>query len=197
MKIISDLPPDYYFNVIFFDTDLRTYSSRLMEANTKNKADAANFVNSLDANGGTNINQALLDSVGMFNADSNRVPIIVFLTDGEPTEGITSPYVIRKNIKDANKAKVSIFTIAFGIDNEANYDFLKALSLENYGIAHLFFQEGKVEEEMTNFYETISTPLITDMSFTYNGVSEIVNTGQNSLFAGSDAIVAGKYSQGT
>lgn len=196
-KIISDLPPDDYFNVIFFDTDMRTYSSSLMEANTKNKADAANFVNSLDANGGTNINQALLDSVGMFKADSQRVPIIVFLTDGEPTEGITSPYVIRKNIKDANKAKVSIFTIAFGIENEANYDFLKALSLENYGKAQRFFQEGKVEEEMTDFYKTISTPLITDMSFTYNGVSDVVNTGQFNLFAGSDAIVLGKYSGST
>ncbi len=193
-KIISDLPPDDYFNVIFFDTDMRTYSSTLMEANTKNKADAANFVNSLDANGGTNINQALLDAVGMFKADSQRVPIIVFLTDGEPTEGVTSPYVIRKNIKDANKAKVSIFTIAFGIENEANYDFLKALSLENYGKAQRFFQEGKVEEEMTDFYKTISTPLITDMSFTYNGVTDVVNTGQFNLFAGSDAIVLGKYS---
>ncbi|MFH1323326.1 MAG: VIT domain-containing protein, partial [Methanobacteriota archaeon] len=196
-KIISDLPPDDYFNVIFFDTDMRRYSSLLMEANTKNKADAANFVNSLDANGGTNINQALLDAVGMFNTDSNRVPIIVFLTDGEPTEGITSPYVIRKNIKDSNKAKVSIFTIAFGIDNEANYDFLKALSLENYGKAQRFFQEGKVEEEMTDFYKTISTPLITDMSFTYNAVSDLVNTGQFNLFAGSDAIVLGKYSSST
>lgn len=196
-KIISDLPPDDYFNVIFFDTDMRTYSSTLMEANTKNKADAANFVNSLDANGGTNINQALLDALGMFNADSSRVPIIVFLTDGEPTEGITSPYVIRKNIKDSNKAKVSIFTIAFGIDNEANYDFLKALSLENYGIAQRFFQEEKVEEGMTNFYKTISTPLITDMIFTYNAVSDVVNTGQFTLFAGSEAIVLGKYTGNT
>ncbi len=193
-KIISDLPPDDYFNVIFFDNAMRTYSNTLMEANTKNKADAANFVNSLDANGGTNINQALLDSVGMFKTDSQRVPIIVFLTDGEPTEGITSPYVIRKNIKDANKEKVSIFTIAFGIENEANYDFLKALSLENYGKAQRFFLEGKVEEEMTDFYKTISTPLITDMSFNYNTVSDVVNTGQFNLFAGSDAIVLGKYS---
>ncbi len=196
-KIISDLPPDDYFNVIFFDTDMRRYSSSLMEANTKNKADAANFVNNLDANGGTDINQALLDAVGMFKVDSQRVPIIVFLTDGEPTEGITSPYVIRKNIKDANNAKVSIFTIAFGIENEANYDFLKALSLENYGIAQRFFQEGKVEEEMTNFYKTISTPLITDMSFTYNAVSDVVNTGQFNLFAGSEAIVLGKYTGST
>ncbi len=193
-KIISDLPPDDYFNVIFFDTTMRTYSGTLMEATTKNKADAANFVNSLDATGGTNINQALLDAVGMFKTDSQRVPIIVFLTDGEPTEGITSPYVIRKNIMDANKAKVSIFTVAFGIEDQANYDFLKALSLENYGKAQRFFLEGKVEEEMTDFYKTISTPLITDMTFTYNAVSDVVNTGQFNLFAGSDAIVLGKYS---
>ncbi|MCX9084263.1 MAG: VIT domain-containing protein [Candidatus Methanoperedens sp.] len=193
-KIISDLPPDDYFNIIFFDTTIRTFSNTLMEADTKNKADSANFVNGLDSNGGTNINQALLDSLGMFDVSSKRVPIIVFLTDGAPTEGITSPYVIRKNIKEANKAQVSIFTIAFGIADEANYDFLKALSFENYGKAQRFFLEGKVEEEMTDFYRTISTPLITDMNFNYNSVSDVVNTGQFNLFAGSDAIVLGKYS---
>jgi PGF-CTERM protein len=193
-KIISDLPPDDQFNVIFFDSMTRSFSNTLMEANTNNKAEAANFVNSLGADRGTDINQALLDSLGMFDRSSKRVPIIIFLTDGAPTEGITSPYVIRKNIKEANIAQVSIFTIAFGIEDEANYDFLKALSLENYGKAQRFFLEGKVEEEMTDFYKTISTPLITDMSFTYNAVSDVVNTGQFNLFAGSDAIVLGKYS---
>jgi len=196
-KIISDLPPDDYFNVIFFDTTTQTFSNTLMEANTKNKTDAINFVNGLDAKGGTNINQALLDSLGMLDNSSKHVPIIVFLTDGEPTEGITSPYVIRKNIQKANIAQVSIFTIAFGIQNEANFDFLKALSLENYGKAQRFFLEGNVEEEITDFYKTISTPLITDMNFTYNEVSDVVNTGQFNLFAGSDAIVLGKYSGST
>ncbi len=191
-SIISDLPPDDYFNVIFFDASVRAFSTTLMEANAKNKADAANFVNSLDANSGTNINQALLEALAMFGK-SSRVPIIVFLTDGAPTEGITSPYVIRKNVRDANKLKVSIFTIAFGIEDEGNYDFLKALSLENYGKAQRFYLEGGVEEEMKGFYKTISTPLITDMSFTYNFVFDMVNTGQNNLFAGSDAIVLGKY----
>lgn len=196
-KIISDLPPEDYFNVIFFDNTIQKYSSTLMEANTKNKEDATNFVNGLNAAGGTDINQALFDSLGMFDNSSKRVPIIVFLTDGEPTEGITSPYAIRNNIKEANKAQVSIFAISFGIENEANYDFLKALSLENYGKAQRFFLEGKVEEEMTDFYKTISTPLITDMSFTYNEVSDLENTGQLNLFAGSDAIVLGKYSGST
>jgi uncharacterized protein YegL len=195
-NIISDLPPDDYFNIIFFDASVRAFSPTLMEANTQNKADAANFVNSLDASSGTNINQALLDALSMFG-NSSRVPIIVFLTDGAPTEGITSPFVIRKNVMDANKVKVSIFTIAFGIEDEANYDFLKALSLENYGVSQRFYPQAGVEAEMKGFYETISTPLITDMNFNYNSVSDVVNTGQNNLFAGSDAVVLGKYGSGT
>jgi len=197
--IIADLPPDDYFNVIFFDRQSIILSDTLMEANTGTKADAANFVAALGAEGGTNINEALLTALSMFDPDSERVPIIVFLTDGEPTEGVKSPYVIRDNVKAANGAEVSIFTIAFGIDDEENYDFLRALSLENYGMAERFYPEKDAEAGMNTFYETISTPVITDMDFSYSDAdaSDIVNTGYNTLFAGSDAIVLARYPAGT
>jgi uncharacterized protein YegL len=197
-NIIEDLPPGDYFNIIFFDSTIESYSKTLMEANSEEKAGALNFVNSLDAKGGTNINEALLTALGMFNPESERIPIIVFLTDGEPTEGVISPYVIRQNIKNANSAQVSIFSIAFGIDDESNYHFLKAMSLENYGTAEWFSPDSSAGEEIGSFYDTISTPLITDMDFSYgNGVSGIVNTGEKNLYAGSDAIILGKYSRGT
>jgi len=196
-NIIEDLPPGDYFNIIFFDSTVQSYSGTLMEANPEEKAGALDFVNNLDANGGTNINEALLTALGMFSPESERVPIIVFLTDGEPTEGVVSPYAIRQNIKEANTAQVSIFSISFGIDDESNYHFLKAMSLENYGTAEWFSPEASAAEEIGSFYETISTPLITDMDFFYGGeVSELVNTGEKNLYAGSDAIVLGKYSTG-
>jgi uncharacterized protein YegL len=195
--IIADLPPDDHFNVIFFDRQGVIFSDTLMEANTQTKAEAANFVNALGADGGTNINEALLIALGMFEPDSGRVPIIVFLTDGEPTEGVTSPYVIRDNVRVANVAEVSIFAIAFGIEDEANYDFLRALSLENCGVAEQFEPGKNAETEMNTFYETISTPVITDMDFSYSGSSDIVNTGYNTLFAGSDAIILARYPAGT
>ncbi|RLG28776.1 hypothetical protein DRO03_09010 [Methanosarcinales archaeon] len=195
--IITDLPPDDHFNVIFFDRDVMVFRDALMEANTQTKADAANFVNALGAGGGTNINEALLTALGMFEPDSGRVPIVVFLTDGEPTGGITSPYVIRDNVKAANVAEASIFTIAFGIDDEKNYDFLRALSLENCGVAEQFYPGKNAESEMNTFYKTISTPVITDMDFSYRRASDIVNTGYDTLFAGSDAIVLAKYPAGT
>ncbi|PXF60234.1 MAG: hypothetical protein C4B59_09765 [Candidatus Methanogaster sp.] len=194
--IIADLPPDDYFNVVFFDSDVMVFRDTLMEANTQTKADAANFVNALGAGGGTNIDEALLTALGMFEPDSGRVPIVVFLTDGEPTDGITSPYVIRDNVKAANVAEASIFTIAFGIDDEANYDFLRALSLENCGVAEQFYPGKNAESGMNSFYKTISTPVITDMDFSYRRASDIVNTGYDTLFAGSDAIVLARYPAG-
>lgn len=197
-NIIEDLPPGDYFNIIFFDSTIQSYSGTLMEANSEQKAGALDFVNSLEANGGTNINEALLTALGMFNPESGRVPIIVFLTDGEPTEGVVSPYAIRQNIKDANTAQVAIFSIAFGIEDENNYSFLRAMSLENYGTAERFSPDDNASEEIGSFYKTISTPLVTDMNFSYSGrVTEIVNTGEKNLFAGSDSIILGKYSPET
>ncbi|KKH95957.1 hypothetical protein EO95_17575 [Methanosarcina sp. 1.H.T.1A.1] len=197
-NIIEDLPPGDYFNIIFFDSSIQSYSGTLMEANEEQKTGALDFVNNLEANGGTNINEALLTALGMFNPESGRVPIIVFLTDGEPTEGVVSPYAIRQNIKDANTAHVSIFSIAFGIEDENNYSFLRAMSLENNGTAERFAPDDNASEEIGSFYKTISTPLITDMDFSYsNGLSELVNTGEKNLFEGSDAIVLGKYSSET
>ena len=197
--IIADLPPDDYFNVIFFDNDVTVFRDTLMEANTWTKAEAANFVDALESGGSTNINDALLTALGMFEPDTGRVPIIVFLTDGEPTSGVTSPYVIRENVKSANEAEVSVFTIAFGIEDEENYDFLRALSLANCGTAERFYPSTNAETAINTFYETIATPVITDMDFRYSDVdaSDIVNTGYNTLFAGSDAIVLARYPAGT
>nr|QNO43804.1 hypothetical protein BPLLOOKG_00030 [Methanosarcinales archaeon ANME-2c ERB4]QNO50612.1 hypothetical protein EGELPFMD_00032 [Methanosarcinales archaeon ANME-2c ERB4] len=195
--IIADLPPDDHFNIIFFDREVMVFRDTLMEANTETKAEAANFVAALDANGGTNINGALLQALGMFKADSGRVPIIVFLTDGKPTGDVTSPYVIRDNVKAANGAEASIFTIAFGIEDDENYDFLRALSLENCGVAEQFYLEKDAEAGMNTFYETISTPVITGMGFSYSDSSDIVNTGYDTLFAGSDAILLARYPAGT
>ncbi len=196
--IIYGLPSSDRFNVIFFDRDVKMYSDQLMDANESSKKEAIDFVDRLDADGGTNINDALVDALGMFSNESENVPIIVFLTDGEPTTGVTSSFIIRENVIEANKADVSIFTIAFGIEREEYFEYLKVLSLENNGKAERFFPASNGEEGISDFYATISTPLITDIEFDYGGkVKEIVNTGQSSLFAGSDAIVLGKYDTGT
>lgn len=75
-----------------------------------NKQKALRHVLGLDANGGTNINDALLKALTLVEdvKKSERLPAkvrptIIFLTDGEPTSGVTSSSEIRRNVEDKNK----------------------------------------------------------------------------------------------
>lgn len=54
--------------------------------------------------------------IGIFVAESplRHEPMIIFLTDGEPTVGETSLDVIIKNVTELNVKKTSIFSLAFG-----------------------------------------------------------------------------------
>ncbi|SFM68202.1 VIT domain-containing protein [Methanolobus profundi] len=195
-SIITDLPENDRFNIVFFDSDDMPYSDEILMANEDNKAQAASEVLGTDSWGGTNINDALVEALEMFYAKSDNVPVIVFLTDGEPTEGVTSTAVIRQNVLEANNVDAAIFSIAFGNEYSYDFNFLQALSLENKGIAVYFEENSEASAGISDFYETISTPLVTDLVFTYDEGTNVVITGKDHLFAGSEAIILGNYDEG-
>lgn len=60
--------------------------------------------------------------------------MIIFLTDGEATIGVTAQEVILHNAQSA-LGSVSLFALAFGDD--ADFPLLKRLALENRGIARM------------------------------------------------------------
>lgn len=197
-EIIKDLSEGDRFNIVFFDTELDPLSKEILVANEANKSKAIKAVNNIAAGGNTDINTALTASLGMFYSGSDNVPIIVFLTDGQPTEGVTSKAVIRDNLLQANKANVSIFTIAFGEELDYDFDFLQALSLENKGTAVYFEPTSEAAAGISGFYKTISTPLVSNLKFSYDGnVSQTVLTGRDNLFVGSEVITLGKYDPNT
>lgn len=196
--IIRDLSEGDRFNIVFFDTGLNPFSSEILIANSENKGKAIAAVTNVTAGGSTNINAALTTALGMFYSGSENVPIIVFLTDGMPTEGVTSTAVIRDNVLQANRANTSIFTIAFGEEQDYDFNFLQALSLENRGTAVYFEPTSEAAEGISGFYETISTPLVSDLKFSYDGnVSQTVLAGRDNLFVGSEVITLGKYDPNT
>jgi len=137
-KIIGDLSEGDRFNIVFFDTELKPFSSEILIANSENKDKAIAAVTNVTDGGSTNINAALTTALDMFYDGSENVPIIVFLTDGMPTEGVTSTAAIRDNVLQANKANVSIFTIAFGEEQDYDFDFLQAHNIRRQLAQNLF-----------------------------------------------------------
>jgi predicted transcriptional regulator/uncharacterized protein YegL len=194
-EIIDQLPVDDSFNVIMFDSSFRQYEESLIIANSENKNQAVDYINKITADGSTNINDPLISGLEMFKISETKVPIIVLLTDGLANTGVSNTATLRENVKLANTAGVAIFCLGFGFD--VDFDFLKALALENFGIAQRIFEGEDASEQITNFYDTISTPLLKGLTFSYSeDAYEIYPTEIDQLFEGSEAVVLGKYKSG-
>lgn len=191
-EIINQLRTFDRFNLIMFDSTIKKYKNELISASAKNKLDAVEYINSILAGGSTNINGALVSAFEMFESSETMMPIIVMLTDGLPTSGERDTDIIRENIKNRNKANVSLFCLGFGFD--VDFGFLKALALENFGIAIRIYEGEDASEQITDFYDTISTPLLRRLTFSYSdGAYEFYPKYVDHLFEGTEIVVVGKY----
>ncbi|MDD4889415.1 MAG: VIT domain-containing protein [Phycisphaerae bacterium] len=79
------------FNILTFNTDVTPYKDELIDASKANKEAVRDFINRLNAEGGTNIHDALGKALEIVKKgeEGKRPHVIVFLTDGRPTIGKT------------------------------------------------------------------------------------------------------------
>src|SRR6185295_12160606 len=88
---LNSLQPRDRFNLITFSTDVEGLSSNdLLQATPENIKKALSAVDLIEATGGTNIDGALRAALGSnFNPDAAVSKMVVFMTDGLPTNGVT------------------------------------------------------------------------------------------------------------
>ena len=136
--ILSQLRASDSFNIVLFNGGTELWRSSASFATSENIKKGKVFVEKrVKAGGSTNINSALLQALEHLTNTANQqnsliagnFPMVLFLTDGDPTAGVTNTKTIRSNIYNANKIKASIFALGFGF--RMNFDFLTALSIEN------------------------------------------------------------------
>ena len=124
-------------------------------------------------------------------------PLIVFLTDGDPTVGVTSFTKILNNVDHKNKQKIQIFSLAFG--KEANFNFLKKISARNNAVARKIYTDADAALQLTGFYDEISDVLLSKVSFSYLdntvNLTSVTQSQFPSFFDGSELVVAGKLNE--
>jgi len=194
-SIVMELRSEDRFAILTFNSQVDTVYKALTPATDTNKQEAANKINGIPAGGNTNINQALLDGLKMFDGATTRVPMIVFLTDGLPTSGVTVTDTIRTNIAGANTMGVRIFVL--GVGNDVDFVFLKALALENKGYALKISADRDASDQIQSFFDTVALPLLRDITLNYNPGSNVLPQKVDTLFDGSEIVVCGRYKPGT
>merc|ERR1719367_487052 len=94
--------------------------------------------------------------------------MLVFLSDGEATEGETSGKSIKANVAAANSdTELPIFSVAFG--SGADFDLLKEISLAADSFAKRVYEGSDAALQLENFYAEISSPVVTNLKFDYVG----------------------------
>merc|ERR1711971_1116550 len=209
--VLDDMKPEDFFNIITFSTGVNNWSPSgvtnagdqlAIPATKENKKKAISHVLDLEAEGGTNINSAMLEGLDLAKEvlRSESLPqgvasMLVFLSDGEATEGETSGKAIKANVAAANSdTELPIFSVAFG--GGADFDLLKEISLAADSFAKREYEGSDAALQLENFYAEISSPVVTNLKFDYVGGlvdnSSLSNGEVRTLFKGDQYVVVGR-----
>jgi Ca-activated chloride channel family protein len=191
---LGRLDPRDRFNVISFSTEARPFRDGLIAASPENVKAAVEHVNGLTATGGTAIHDALLHALRYPPAEG-RVPMVLFLTDGQPTIGPTDPAAILAAVEGWNAQKARLFV--FGVGNDVNALLLTELAERTRGSGNFVSEEENIEVAVSALCDKISSPVLTDLRL------EIAGDGQHDLhprllgdlFRGEQLTVVGRYAQ--
>ncbi len=191
---VNNLNKGDRFNIIRFATDVNPFRESLVEVNDKTVEQAKEFVEKMKAGGGTDIASALQKALAV-ETKEGRPYLIIFLTDGKPTVGMTNVNQIIKTVGEKNKGGVRLFV--FGAGYDVNTRLLDTLASENRGVAEYVEPKEDIEIKVSRFYAKASNPVLADPQLSFGekvNTFEIYPKDLPDLFKGSQVLVLGKYS---
>jgi Ca-activated chloride channel family protein len=158
----------------------------------ENLSAARDFVDALQADGGTNIAGALDAVLGTAVAE-DRLPLVIFLTDGVPSVGEQQPDRIAA-LAAGRIGRARVFAV--GLGHDVNTYLLDRLAREGRGAAEYVPPEANVETSIAGLVGKLSRPALVNLRIAESPVRlrELSPAALPDLFFGEELVVFGRYS---
>jgi Ca-activated chloride channel family protein len=195
LQVIEGLAEGEYFNIIDYSDSIASFSDKPVKKDAEAMTRARDYLKDLQANGGTNIHDALIEALRQ-KPTENTLPVVLFLTDGLPTVGKTSEKEIRDAAQQANGHERRIFTFGVGVD--VNSPLLSKLSDISRGAPTFVLPGEDVEVKVSQVFRRLSGPVFAGMKVTASserGIREILPRSLPDMFDGDQVIILGQYTQ--
>ena len=192
-QFLGTLSPQDRFRLVDFSTDVRAFRDEYVPATAANIRAASRYVDDLRAEGSTNISGALAEALEAGDeASRERMRLVLFLTDGEPTVGERDPNSIAA-LASRLRRDARVFT--FGVGAEANAALMEQLALEGRGTANFVRPEENVERVVSVVAARLTAPLVTDVRVRAEGVRlrQMHPATPVDIFAGQDLVLLARY----
>jgi Ca-activated chloride channel homolog len=190
-QVLRTLSPMDRFRLIDFSSDVRTFRDDFSPATRENIHAAERYLDQLDAQGSTNISGALDEALST-RVQPGRLPIVLFLTDGQPTVGERDPSAIAASVAKRLGSR-RVFT--FGVGADLNVSLIEQLALEGRGTASFVRPDESVERAVGIVASRLTSPLVTDVRVHADGVRllKMHPSGPVDIFAGEDLVILARY----
>lgn len=196
--IVNNLNAGDKFNIIDFETNVYQFRSMHVLYTPQSRDSALQYVSNISAGGSTNISGAFSTAVPQFNAaNDSTANIIIFLTDGMPTVGITERTALLNHVHSLiTSTETEIFLYSFGIGTDVDQQLLTLMSSQNNGYAE-FLLNDELESRITNFYLRIKNPVLLSPTVTFSSqnINNVYPNPLPNLYLGQQMIVAGRYTE--
>lgn len=195
---VNSLSPGDRFNIVRFSSSVEVFRPELQPADRATVEAAADWIDNLRAHGGTNISGALETALELTTrtattaTDAPRHTTVVFITDGLPTVGETSP---EKIIDQATKSRGNSRIFTFGLGNDVNTRLLDSIAEKSAAASDYIAPETDLEVPISRFFDKISRPAMVNPRLEIPGVdvTEVFPPDLPDMFYGTDLSVFGRY----
>ena len=192
---VNSLKEQDYFNVIPFSTEAQPFFANPQPADHEHIAKALDLIGKVEAQGGTNIEQALSTALSA-QAPPVRHPLVnmtVFLTDGLPTVDTTSTDPLLKIISQSNQREQRIFV--FGVGHDVNTQLLDKIAEQSHGTRDYVEPGEDIEVKTSALFTKLSHPVMTGVRIDCQGIEgfDIYPKSTPDLFKGSRLVLTGRY----
>lgn len=183
------------FEIIRFSTEARSLFGKRTAVSETSRSAAHQFIQSLRAIGGTNMDEAFQLALKE-KPENSRPSMVIFITDGKPTIGETEQNTLVKKIGSMNQGKHRIFTL--GIGHDLNSKLLDLITEEGKGTRTYVGENEDIEREVAGFFEKVNAPIASDIKISFSQGNEVFDMFPKQvpdLFSGNSITLFGRFSK--
>ncbi len=187
-EALKKLKPGDYFRIIRFSNDASEFTSEPLAATPENIRRGLQFVESLYADGGTEMESGIHKALDVPRKDG-AMRIVVFLTDGYIGQ---EPEVLNLLKQKMGSARL----YAFGVGTSVNRYLLGEMARMGRGFVRYIDPTEDGHEAARSLARKLEAPVLTDISIDWGtlNVSDVAPQKIPDLFAGDSIRVQGKFS---
>jgi Ca-activated chloride channel family protein len=189
--LLQTLSGDDRFRLVAFSNAVQMHRAEWSAASPANLREARTWVDRLVADGGTNIEGALKEAFRL-ETPGNRLPVVIFLTDGLPSVGEESPERLAE-MAEARLGRARVF--AFGVGPDVNTHLLDRMGEAGRGTTEYVEPGENVERAVGLLATKVRYPILTDMELAGAPVdlTDLYPVRLPDLFSGEELVLFGRY----